>query len=60
MKITKNGKIVDSKPFYNESTEEVKFPDGKVRRVNKFEAEYLKKKLANSDKLKKMFSKPKK
>ena len=31
--------------FYSKNTVDVKFPDGKTRRVNKFEAEKLKTKL---------------
>lgn len=36
--------------FYGKNTVEVTFPDGKKRRVNKFEAEDLKKKLAKAKK----------
>lgn len=36
--------------FYGKNTVEITFPDGKKRRVNKFEAEDLKKKLAKAKK----------
>lgn len=32
--------------FFGKNTEEVKFPDGEIRRVNKFEAKKLREKLA--------------
>lgn len=44
------------KPFYNANTVEVKFPDGKVRRVNKFEAKALEEKL-KTPKFQAMFGK---
>lgn len=36
--------------FFGKNTEEVKFPDGSVHRVNKFEAKKLKEKLAKAKK----------
>lgn len=49
-KLRESQEKVKYQGFYGENTVEVTFPDGKKRRVNKFEAEDLKKKLAKAKK----------
>jgi len=49
-KLRESQEKVKYQGFYGENTVEVTFPDGKKRRVNKFEAEELKKKLAKAKK----------